>query len=63
MSIDLKDPEIRYLIDYANIKQGIIKYHNNFLDKKKLKYNNFKILYEKKLINFQSKKESQVFVE
>jgi len=59
MSIDLKDPEIRYLIDYANIKQGIIKYQNNFLDKKKLKYNNFKILYKKKVIDFQSKRKAK----
>jgi sulfate adenylyltransferase len=45
MLIDLKDPEIRYLIDYANIKHGIIKYQNNFLDKEKFN----KFLRNKKL--------------
>ena len=32
MKLDFSDPEIRYLIDYANLKQGIIKYQDNFLN-------------------------------
>lgn len=32
MKLNFSDPEIRYLIDYANLKQGIIKYQDNFLD-------------------------------
>jgi sulfate adenylyltransferase len=35
MLINFSDPETRYLIDYANIKQGLIKHQNDFLDKKK----------------------------
>ena len=34
--IDLISNENRYLIDYANINSGLIKYQDNFLDKKKL---------------------------
>jgi hypothetical protein len=36
MLINFSDPETRYLIDYANIKQGLIKCQNDFLDKKNL---------------------------
>ena len=32
--INLNDPEIRYLIDYANIKQGLIKHQTEFLKNK-----------------------------
>ncbi len=32
--INLNDPEIRYLIDYANIKQGLIKHQTEFLTNK-----------------------------
>lgn len=39
MLINFKDPETRYLIDYANLKGGLIKYQNNFLNEKQL--NNF----------------------
>ena len=28
--INLDDPELRYLIDYANLKQGLIKYQKIF---------------------------------
>ena len=35
--INFKDPQIRYLIDYANLKQGIIKYQNDFLNPSQLK--------------------------
>jgi sulfate adenylyltransferase len=31
--IDYSDPQTRYLIDYANLKQGLIKHQNDFLDK------------------------------
>ena len=34
--INLSDPQIRYLIDYANIKQGLIKNQNDFLSGKDL---------------------------
>tara|TARA_Y100000590_G_scaffold467846_1_gene648237 strand:+ start:1536 stop:2516 length:981 start_codon:yes stop_codon:yes gene_type:complete len=34
--IDFKDPQIRYLIDFANIRTGIIKYQNDFLNKEQL---------------------------
>ena len=34
--IDFKDPQIRYLIDFANIKQGLIKYQNTFLNRQQL---------------------------
>lgn len=36
MTISFKDPETRYLIDYANLKGGLIKYQKNFLNKKEL---------------------------
>ena len=29
--INFKDPQLRYLIDYANMKQGLIKFQKNFL--------------------------------
>lgn len=32
MKIDFSDPQVRYLIDYANLNQGIIKYQKNFLN-------------------------------
>ena len=31
--INYSDPQTRYLIDYANLKQGLIKYQTDFLDK------------------------------
>ena len=37
--INFKDPQVRYLIDYANLKQGLIKYQNDFLGPKEI--NNF----------------------
>ena len=36
MTISFKDPETRYLIDYANLKGGLIKYQKNFLNKNEL---------------------------
>ena len=36
MKLNFNDPQTRYLIDYANLKQGIIKYQSNFLSEKKL---------------------------
>lgn len=36
MKLNFSDPQIRYLIDYANLKHGIIKYQNDFLDKTQL---------------------------
>ena len=36
--INLDDPELRYLIDYANLKQGLIKYQKNFLSPSELIY-------------------------
>ncbi len=33
--INFSDPQTRYLIDYANIKQGLIKHQSDFLSKKK----------------------------
>ena len=30
--IDFNDPQIRYLIDYVNLKQNMIKYQTNFLN-------------------------------
>ncbi len=33
--INFSDPQARYLIDYANIKQGLIKHQSDFLSKKK----------------------------
>ena len=35
--IDFSNPQTRYLIDYANLKQGLIKYQKKFLSKKKFK--------------------------
>ena len=35
--INYSDPQTRYLIDYANLKQGLIKHQNDFLDEKKFK--------------------------
>ena len=32
--INYSDPQTRYLIDFANLKQGLIKNQNNFLSKK-----------------------------
>ena len=36
MKLDFNDPQTRYLIDYANLKQGVIKYQDDFLNKKTL---------------------------
>ena len=33
--INFSDPQTRYLIDYANLKHGLVKYQKDFLDKKK----------------------------
>tara|TARA_X000000950_G_scaffold212171_1_gene255253 strand:+ start:294 stop:1274 length:981 start_codon:yes stop_codon:yes gene_type:complete len=33
MKLNFSDPQIRYLIDYANLKQGVIKYQSDFLSK------------------------------
>ena len=33
MKLNFSDPQIRYLIDFANLKHGIIKYQNDFLNK------------------------------
>ena len=38
--IDFNDPQIRYLIDYVNLKQNLIKYQTNFLNKNQ--FNKFK---------------------
>ena len=35
--INFSDPQTRYLIDYANLKQGLIKHQNDFLSKKEFK--------------------------
>jgi len=45
--INYSDPDTRYLIDYANLKQGLIKNQNNFLSKKK--FNKF---LKKKFLGF-----------
>lgn len=37
MKLDFSDPQIRYLIDYANLKSGIIKYQKDFLNEAQLK--------------------------
>ena len=37
--IKFSDPQIRYLIDYANLKHGIIKYQNDFLNP--IQFDNF----------------------
>ena len=37
MKLDFNDPQTRYLIDYANLKQGVIKYQSNFLNEENLK--------------------------
>lgn len=34
MKLNLSDPQIRYLIDFANLKHGIIKYQSDFLNLK-----------------------------
>jgi len=34
--INFSDPQTRYLIDYANLKHGLIKHQSDFLDKKNL---------------------------
>lgn len=34
--INFNDPQTRYLIDFANLKHGIIKYQKNFINKDKL---------------------------
>ena len=34
--INYFDPQTRYLIDYANLKQGLVKHQSDFLDRKKL---------------------------
>ena len=39
MKLDFSDPQVRYLIDYANLRSGIIKYQNDFLNEVQL--NNF----------------------
>ena len=36
MKLNFNDPQTSYLIDYENLKQGIIKYQSNFLSEKKL---------------------------
>ncbi len=38
--IDFNDPQIRYLIDYVNLKQNMIKYQTNFLNQNQ--FNKFK---------------------
>ena len=35
--INFSNPQTRYLIDYANLKQGLIKHQNDFLSKKEFK--------------------------
>ena len=35
--INFSDPQTRYLIDYANLKQGLIKHQNDFLSKDSIK--------------------------
>ena len=45
--INLSDPQIRYLIDYANIKQGLIKNQNDFLSGKILQK-----FFKKKYLDF-----------
>ena len=37
MKINFLDPQVRYLIDYANLKNGIIKYQKNFLNLREFK--------------------------
>ena len=34
--INYSDPQTRYLIDYANLKQGLIKNQKDFLSENKL---------------------------
>ena len=45
--IDFNDPQIRYLIDYVNLKQNMIKYQTNFLNQNQ--FNKFK---KKKRLGF-----------
>ena len=37
MNLNFSDPQIRYLIDYANLKHGLIKYQNDFLNEYQFK--------------------------
>ena len=36
--INFKDPQLRYLIDYANMKQGLIKFQKFFKTKPDRKF-------------------------
>ena len=36
MKLNFLDPQIRYLIDYSNLKSGLIKYQNDFLNEVQL---------------------------
>jgi sulfate adenylyltransferase len=45
--INFDDPQTRYLIDYANLKQGLIKYQKDFLTKE-----NFKNFLNKKELGY-----------
>ena len=45
--INYSDPQTRYLIDYANLRHGLIKHQSNFLDKK-----NFNKFLKKKYLGF-----------
>ena len=36
MKLNFDDPQTRYLIDFANLKQGLIKYQSSFLNKDEL---------------------------
>ena len=39
--IDYSDPQTRYLIDYANLKQGLVKHQSDFLDNDQFNFYSF----------------------
>lgn len=65
--IDQIENQNRYLIDYANIKCGLIKYQNDFLDNKHLEhfYNKpelgFPLVLPKGIACFSYKKNKKIF--
>jgi len=67
IKIDQISNENRYLIDYANINSGLIKYQNEFLDKKKLDlfYQKpelgFPLILPEKIKSFNHKKKNNKF--
>ena len=50
--INFSDPQTRYLIDYANLKQGLIKHQNDFLSKKEFFFDKIDIVDKNRLSNY-----------